>query len=216
MDQIVEILKEREFHFPKLLITNYKKLKLNELELIVLIYLINMEDYTYNPKEISKDLDIKINNVLEIINNLIEKGFISLNLVKIKNIRSEVINLDLLYEKLAFILLDKNNDNVKSSNLFEIFQQEFGRVLTTMEYEIINSWLDLGYSEELITCALKEAVYNNSAPNFRYIERILFEWHKKGIKNKEDVEKNKREFKNTKSSKLELFDYDWLNDKSDN
>ena len=35
---------------------------------------------------------------------------------------------------------------------------------------------------------LKEAIYNGIS-NFRYIDRILYEWNKKGLKNKEDVGK---------------------------
>ena len=77
-----------------------------------------------------------------------------------------------------------------------------------MEFEILNGWLELEYSEEIIICALKEAIYNG-ATNFRYIDRILYEWNKKGIKTKEDVEKDKK----AKSNKVELFDYDWLNEK---
>ena len=82
-----------------------------------------------------------------------------------------------------------------------------------MEYEIINGWLDLDYTEELIICALKEAIYNGTT-SLRYIDRILLEWHKKGIKTKEDVEKNKIEFKKKKEKNKseELFDYDWLNE----
>ena len=84
-----------------------------------------------------------------------------------------------------------------------------------MEYEIINGWLTT-CSEEIIILALKEATYNGVS-NFRYIDRIINEWNKKGIKTKEDVEKNKKEFKNKKDNKKqELFDYDWLNDNENN
>ncbi len=214
MEQIIEVLKARSLHLPDLLLANYKKLNLTDLELIVLIYLLNMDNPTYNPKEIGKYLDIKMNDVLNIINNLTEKGIISVDVVKINNVRSEVINLDLLYEKLAFIIMKK--DKSKTDNgLYSVFEKELGRGLTSMEYEIINGWTDLDYSTELIICALKEAVYNGVS-NFRYIDRILYEWQKKGIKTKEDVEKNRRAFKKAKNSKTELFDYDWLNDKSNN
>lgn len=214
MEQVVELLKSKEIHFPRALLTSYKKLNITDLELIILIYLINSDCSTYNPKQISTDLDIKINNVLEIINNLIEKNIISLDIIKVNNIRNEVINLNLLYEKLAFNILDIAPSNNKESNLFEIFENELGRGLTPMEFEIINGWLEIDYSEELILCALKEATYNGIS-NFRYIDRILYEWHKKGVKTKEDVEKNKRDFKKAKSSNVELFDYDWLNDTRD-
>ena len=77
--------------------------------------------------------------------------------------------------------------------------------------EIINSWKDSGYTEELIILALKEATYNGVS-NLRYIDKIIYEWGKKGIKTKEDVEKNRKQFKtNNNVPKKELFDYDWLN-----
>ncbi len=213
MEHIVNILKERELHFPRLLLVNYKNLKLTELELIIVIYLLNADNNTYNPKAIGNDLGLKTNDVLEIINNLTEKGIVSLDIVKINNLRSEVINLNLLYEKLAFLVMNSDTKDNKDSGLFEIFEKELGRGLTPMEFEIINGWLDIDYTEEIIICALKEAAYNGIY-NLRYIERILFEWYKKGIKNKEDVERNKKNFKKAKDNNVELFDYDWLNDKS--
>ncbi len=211
MDNVVEILKSGSVQIPRLLLLNYKKLNITEQELVILIYVINMSNPTYNPKEISKELGIKMNTVLEVINNLTEKGIISLDMIKVNNVRNEVININLLYEKLALEVMNIEPKNDKNNSLFEVFEKELGRGLSPMEFEIINGWLDIDYSEELITCALKEAIYNGIT-NFRYIDRILHEWYKKGIKNKEDVEKNKREFKKSKSNNVELFDCDWLND----
>lgn len=211
MNQILDVLKSKYYQLPQVLLFNYHKLGLNELELIVIMYILNDNDTNYNPKKISNDLDIDVKKVLEVINNLMEKGFLSIELVKVNNVRNEVINLDLMYEKIAFIIMKK--DNAKETNIFETYEKELGRALSPTEYEIINSWLDSGYSEELILLALKEAVYNGVS-NFRYIDRIIFEWAKKGIKNKEDVEKNRKEFKKSKENK-ELFDYDWLNDRED-
>lgn len=213
MDQVVEILKDRNLQFPRLLLNNYKKLNITDQELIMIICLINSKNLTYNPKELSNELNIKLNVVLEIINNLSEKGIISIDIVKDHNVRSEVINLDLLYEKLVFTLMKPEEGTKKeSNNMYDIFEKELGRGLTPMEFEILNGWLELEYSEEIIICALKEAIYNG-ATNFRYIDRILYEWNKKGIKTKEDVERDKKEFKKAKSNKVELFDYDWLNEK---
>ena len=56
-----------------------------------------------------------------------------------------------------------------------------------MQYEIIKAWIEeKKYSEEIIIGALKEAVYNGVS-NFRYIDKILYEWSKKGIKTMNDV-----------------------------
>lgn len=211
MNQILEVLKCKYYQIPQVLLFNYRKLGLSELELIVIMYILNDNDTNYNPKKISNDLELDVKKVLEVINNLMEKGFLSIELIKVNNVRNEVINLDLMYEKIAFIIMKK--DNTKETNVFETYEKELGRALSPTEYEIINSWLDSGYSEELILLALKEAVYNGVS-NFRYVDRIIFEWAKKGIKNKEDVEKNRKEFKKNKENK-ELFDYDWLNDRED-
>ena len=77
-----------------------------------------------------------------------------------------------------------------------------------MEYEIIGAYIDEGFREDLILAALKEAVYNG-VTNLRYIDKILYEWQKKGIKEPDDLKiKNKKEKKQAK----EVFDYDWLNE----
>ena len=210
MDKVIELLKTTNIQISKVLLFNYKKLNITDQELIIIIYLIN--ENIYNPKQIGKDLDIPFPEVLEIINNLTEKGIIKVELVKINNIRTEVINLDSLYEKLAFLIIKEEKEEEKPKGLYDTFETELGRTLSPMEYEIINGWLTI-CSEEIILLALKEAIYNG-VNNFRYIDRIINEWNKKGIKTKEDVEKNKQEFKGNKKNnkKQELFDYDWLND----
>ena len=210
MSQVIELLKSINFQISKELLFNYKKLNITDSEFIVLIYLINQSSDIYNPKQIGNDLKIDLNQVLELINSLCEKIIIKIEMKKINNIRSEVINLDSLYEKLAFALNDVEDKS--DSNLYSIFETEFGRTLSPMEFEIINGWIDNGYSEELIILALKEATYNGVS-SLRYIDKIIYEWGKKGIKTKEDVEKNRKQFKEKSNKNKELFDYDWLNDK---
>ncbi|MBQ2946549.1 MAG: DnaD domain protein [Bacilli bacterium] len=210
MSQIIELLKNINYQVSKELLFNYKKLNITDSEFIILIYLINQSSTIYNPKQIGNDLKLDLNNVLELINSLCEKNIIKIEMKKINNIRSEVISLDSLYEKIAFVLTEVEEKN--DSNLYGIFETEFGRTLSPMEFEIINGWLDNGYTEELIKLALKEATYNGVS-NLRYIDKIIYEWGKKGIKTKEDVENNRKQFKNNNANKnQELFDYDWLND----
>lgn len=218
MDQVLELLKERTYQIPKILLFNYHKLNLTDQEFIMLFYLWNSNDSSYNPKQISNDLGVSLNTVLEIINTLSEKGFLSLNIIKINNVRSEIINLDLLYEKLAFLVLKKETKK-ESTDLFSLYEKELGRSLSPTEIEIIHGWLDSDATEEMILLALKEAVYNGVV-NLRYIDRIIFEWLKKGIRTKEDVEKSRKAFKKTKSKESqkmfnELEGYDWLNDSQD-
>lgn len=210
MSQIIELLKSVNYQISKELLFNYKKMNITDSEFIILIYLINQSSNVYNPKQIGNDLKLDLNQVLELINSLCEKNIIKIEMKKINNIRSEIINLDSLYEKIAFTLTEV--EEVNESNLYSVFETEFGRTLSPMEFEIINGWVDNGYSEELIKLALKEATYNGVS-NLRYIDKIIYEWGKKGIKNKEDVENNRKQFKNNNTNKnKELFDYDWLNE----
>lgn len=210
MSQVIELLKSNNYQISKELLFNYKKLNITDTELIILIYLTNQNSNVYNPKQISNDLGIELNDVLESINSLSEKNIIKIEMKKVNNIRGEIVNLDLLYERLAFSLQELEPS--KETSIYDIFETEFGRTLSPMEFEIINGWVDNGYSEELIVLALKEATYNGVS-NLRYIDKIIYEWGKKGIKTKEDVEKNRRQFKNKNSNNKELFEYDWLNDK---
>lgn len=208
MGQIIELLKSINYQVSKELLFNYKNINITDRQLIIIIYLINQSSNIYNPKQISNDLKMDLNMVFEEINTLCEKNIIKIEMKRINKVISETINLDLLYEKIAFSL--NQVEEKEDTNLYSTFETEFGRTLSPMEYEIINSWKDNGYTDELITLALKEATYNGVS-NLRYIDKIIYEWGKKGIKTKEDVEKNRKQFKTNNQEKKELFDYDWLN-----
>ena len=111
-----------------------------------------------------------------------------------------------------------NTSEASSSNVFEIVEKEFGRTLSPIEYEIIQAWLDNGISEELITEALREATFNGVS-NLRYIDKILYEWGKDGVKTKEDVEKRKlkrnKKIKKEEEAKdldLDIMEWDWFDD----
>ena len=153
-----------------------------------------------------------LNEVMAAMEDMSSKGITKLELKKIGNIRNEYINLDGLYEKLAFKILNKEEE--KTTSIYDIFETEFGRTISPMEYEIINAWIENGTSEETIILALKEATYNGVS-NLRYIDKIISEWSKKGIKTREDVEKSRMNFKQKKENKPknDILDYDWLNDK---
>lgn len=211
MDKVINLLKNN-ISIPKILLTNYKKLKISEKELIVLIYIMNQNDNLFNPGNISNDLSMSLPEVLEVIEKLNSVDLLQINTNKNNGVIEEVIDLDNLYKKIAYLVVNEEQEEENTSNIYDSFEKEFGRTLSPIEMELIGSWLDNEYSEELIECALKEAVYNGVS-NLRYIDKILYEWKKKGIKNKEDVLKDKQNFKKKNDNKkTEMFDYDWLNE----
>ncbi|MFC5699940.1 DnaD domain protein [Cohnella faecalis] len=82
-----------------------------------------------------------------------------------------------------------------AANLFGVFEQEFGRPLSTMEVETISGWLDQDkYSEELILFALKESVFAGKI-HFRYIDRILLEWSRNRVTNAEEARAYSQKFR---------------------
>lgn len=211
-NKIIEIMKS-QIIIPKVLLMNYSKLKIDEKSLIVLIYLMNDKSDLFNPKKIGDDLNISSPEVLQIIDNLCTNGVISIELRKVNEVREEFINLEQLYTKLAYFIINEEevSEKIESSNIYDIFEQEFGRTLSPIEYELINGWLEADFKEDIIIMALKEAVFNGVS-NLRYIDKILYEWKKKGLNSKEAVENNRIQFQQKRVEKKELFDYDWLNE----
>ena len=192
---------------PNYFIKYYKKFDLENNELLMLIYLLNCnEKLILDNKKISKDLYLEENEVLNIISSLIEKNYISIEMSKNNGIIEEYISLDLFYEKINSCLIE-NDKKDNSSDMYSKFEKEFGRTLSPVEYETISKWIESNIPIDLIEAALKEAILSG-VNSIRYIDKILFEWNKKGYKTSSDiVNKNKKD-----EYIEEIYDYDWLNE----
>lgn len=209
-DNMMDLLKTGNIVVPIYLFKNYKKLDIELEEFIFLMYLVNLKDKVFDPKSIGNDLDIKSSEVMNYVGILSDKKLVSIDTKKNDKTITDTINLDGFYSKLGDIVRDKVvSKDVENSNIYELIEKEFGRTLSSMEYEIIKAWLNNNISEELIKEALKEAVFNGVS-NLRYIDKILYEWGKLGIKTKEDVEKNRKKHNEKKNSKKNVdIDIDW-------
>lgn len=215
MEEVEKILKDRPIVLPRFLFNYYLRIGITSDELIVLIFIIDKGDkIIYNPEDIASSLGIDKFKVMELLNNLNEKKIISISVEKNKEgKREEYISLDLLYKKIVGIILNKKEEEktLDNSDIYSIFEKEFGRTISPMECQIIKGWIDDNFSHELIMEGLKEAVYNG-ANSLRYIEKILYDWRKKGYKTKEDVINGKIKYKESKKEVKDIFHYDWLND----
>ena len=221
--QFVDIIKQGHLVIPLYFLKNYKKLKLTLEEFIFLMYLYQLGDKClFNPSKYQEELGLELPKVMEYIDALTGKGFIQVEVVKNeKELMEEVVLLDGFYRKLSLSMVEESNENSNSqSNIFEIVEKEFGRTLSPMEYEIIRAWLDNDMSEELIKEAIKEATFNGVS-NLRYIDKILYEWGKLGIKTAKDVDDNRhkraqrREEEADSNIDLDIVDWDWFDDDSE-
>ena len=212
-EKLINYLKEKPIIIPRVLLTNYSKLNITAEELIILIYLMDKgNNMIYDINLFVKELSLNKRKVIELINNLVEKNVLNITINKNSdNVSEEYLNLDMLYRKITNIILNKElPSSTNNEDLFTIFEKEFGRTISPTEYEKINSWLNEDIDKTLIVEALKEAVYN-STTSLRYIETILYSWKKKGIKTKEDVNKERIRYKKSKNEVIEVPDFDWVN-----
>ncbi|MGN1358577.1 MAG: DnaD domain protein [Bacilli bacterium] len=210
-EKVISILKDKPVVIPRILLNNYKKLNISDSELIIIMVLLSFGDkITYNPEEFAKEINGDKHQVMNIINNLIHKNIISLEIERVNKKANEYLSLDLLYDKLFNLIIDKKEEKEIDISIFDTFEKELGRTLSPMEYGQIQEWITSGNSEEMIACALREAVLNGVS-NLRYIDSILNDWKKKGYKNKNDVLKDREMYRN-KKNKVSVYDTDWLNE----
>ena len=212
--KITDIIKSGNIVIPLYLYKCYSKLNINLEEFIFIMYLYNQgETIVFDPNKISNDLGLSIKEIMIMISKLTDSKLINLEVTKNdKNIMEEYISIESLYQKISLMVFDEiNNDEEIDSNIFAIIEKEFSRTLSPIEYEIVKAWIDSGISDNLIKEALKEATFNGVS-NLRYIDKILYEWGKKGIKTPADVDKNRTQYKEDKKEKLEVFEYNWLED----
>lgn len=219
-ESLKRILRSKKFVISDFLIkiAYEKKLSLNEF--LVLIYLENDFSDHFEIELISNNLGISVNDAMEAFNSLTLKGLVSLDSVKGADCRfNEVVNLNNVYD-VALEELSNEAQKEQKEDIFKVFERELGRTISSMELELINGWLVSGTSEEMILGALREAVYNGVS-NFRYIDKIIYEWEKKGFKTMDDVNnhlknryqgKDKPQAKANLKKEQDILDYDWLDE----
>lgn len=192
MKDIKELYKQKSFQINPLILKNIKTLNISLNEFLLIIYFINIEP-SLNLEGIKSTLGFNDEEVLNTYSELLSKGIIEVIVSKENGRVTENISLEMFYDKL---ILNEKKDVPKCDDIFAKFESEFGRSLSPIEYETINNWINNGVKENIIESALKEAVING-VNNLRYIDKIIYEWTKKGNTPKDE------EYK-------ELFDYDWL------
>jgi DNA replication protein len=90
--------------------------------------------------------------------------------------------------------------NSPMENLVRTFEQELGRPLTQLECENFDRWLSSHFSEELIIEALRRGV-SAGIRNFRYLDSILREWEKKGLRTRAEIEAEDAHFQSRQDKK---------------
>jgi DNA replication protein len=172
--------------FTELLLTNYNKLELDEVDAIILIklhHLIKQGVSFISPKVLSESLSISASTTARRLNHLIDREFIKMELVKGENGKQkENYNLDKVFEKILLIdFEERKGDKGKQSTekeLVDLFETEFKKPLSVLDIQTITKWLnDDKYSFEEIKDALFVAVKQRKL-TIKYVDGILLKSEK--------------------------------------
>ena len=189
-----ELLNSQCIDFRKLLILKAKSLKITDQECFLLLVIMTMNDIgmkPITPSQIGQLCSLSLQQIDKTLISLVDKHFIA----------RKRGTLDLL--PIQKMLLNQSVEEEKDVDLLSIFENAFGRSLNQMELEIINTFKRSGYDDQMILDALNESV-KAGVINFRYIEKILDNWSRYGVKKRyapstptvrQDVDQNIKDYK---------------------
>ena len=199
MDKIIrKYLAAGQMTVSNLLLNNYRQLGLDEAEFILMLQLMSrtQQGNAIDLTELSQSMQLDTSKLGNLLRNLIEKKFLRLTTATdVAGRKYDKYDFTLLYEKL--FALEQNevtaeltqNKTTSKQEVYKNIEVEFGRLLTPMELQTIDSWLNTeNYSPELIVLALREAVLNQ-VYSLKYIDKILLSWEKQNIKTSADVQR---------------------------
>ncbi|WP_342042783.1 DnaD domain-containing protein [Bacillus sp. OTU2372] len=208
---IVAWLQEGNITIPTMLFSEYRNLNLNETELVLLLNIITFIEKGNEfptPEELSSRMTVSIADCHDMLRRLIQRGFIEImDQYSNEGIRFEKYSVKPLWERLVdqFLLNSQVTrqleQKTEETDVYTCFEKEFGRPLSPFECESLGMWMDDDHHDPIIIkAALREAVMSGKL-NFRYIDRILFEWKKNGIKTIEQAKNHGRKFRQKQTEK---------------
>lgn len=162
-----QLLKDYQcIDFKKLLLMKGKSIGLSDSETHILLLMMTLKELEIRPiipQKIAEFSTLSITEIDEIMLKLIDHHFLDR--------KAGVID----FKPLENLLLDVQVEKKEEVNLVGLFEEAFGRTMSSIDIEYINQFKRSGYDDTMIVNALKEAVKSN-ALSFRYVERVLENW----------------------------------------
>jgi DNA replication protein len=217
----VQLMNKGNTSIPLFLLENYKKIGLTDEEVMLILHIHAFaNDGIPFPsiEQLQERMTCSTKVLSQLLNRLHKEKYLDLTPSMDKEgMMDEEYSLEPLWIKLfTYLSIEMNQQEVAvttdtadwppdaqgegnlmqlEGEVFRRFEQEFGRPLSPIECETITLWLDNDqYNPQVIFLALKEAVISSKL-SLRYIDRILFEWQKNGLKNPEDIREHSKKFR---------------------
>ena len=172
-----------DFRF--LLLENYKKLKISENQLAIIFmidHLVSQGNPFVTADLLSLKMSLDIKEIDSLLADLLTRGFLEYATMNGKTVTTLNPLKEKLYSEFQISITKeaetkKKKDDVLS-NIYQSFESALGRSLQPMEIATIREWVDLGYSDETIINALKEAL-SQGKKSLRSVDKILLSWAKR-------------------------------------
>ncbi len=174
-----------------LLIEHYKKLRLSENELCVLLLiqqLLQQKNTLVTPDLLAMKMNLDIKEIDKIFVALIERGLLQFDTGKKIKVSLKPLNkklFKLFQEEMAQDLEERNNKE-KASNIEKVqkaFQAELKPELSPLEKSVISGWISHGFTPDQIIDAMRECL-SKGKKTFKSIEELLLKWQ-----TRDDIEK---------------------------
>ena len=186
-------------------------------------------------KYFSEFFGISSGRVSQVINELIDKGYLNAEYIKEDNqILGRILKIQsppypvkvfrklnrgylendeggIKYSKEGYLVNYKdnniiyNNINNNNNNIYDFLQKELGRTLSPTEIEKAKEWED----NELTRYAVKVAILNG-AYTINYIDTIIYNWQKLGIKNVSQAQEETKRHRDKKIEKKIDYKPEWF------
>lgn len=211
-----------------------KELTLQQKVMLVEIDSLDNEKGCYaSNKYFSEFFGISSGRVSQVINELIDKGYLNAEYIKEDNqILGRILKIQsppypvkvfrklnrgylendeggIKYSKEGYLENYKDNNiiynNINNNNIYDFLKKELGRTLSPTEIEKAKEWED----NELTRYAVKVAILNG-AYTINYIDTIIYNWQKLGIKNVSQAQEETKRHRDKKIEKKIDYKPEWF------
>lgn len=207
---------------PRFLLDHYVEIGISEREMLLILHIL-AESNNQSPnilENLADKMGITQEEFTKVVQSLKKKNLLTINENKkipitdrfdVGGLIDQLFELWGIHQFQKMEASDQNQNDKKISKgtidgslqkLTTLFEGELGRPLTGLECEHIEKWLMASYSDELIIEALRRGV-GAGVRSFRYLDTILREWEKKGIRTRLEVESEDQHFQSRQQKKNE-------------
>lgn len=179
------------------LIQNYKRLNLDEINMIVLLHLNyqkNNQNNFLSTSILASKMTISEEEISKRILDLLTLGFIELQIDE----TGERFSLEPLIDKIADILYKDDlpvDEKIDVSEIIEYCEKTYQRVLTVDDLKIVNMWIE-EYTIDEIKMAVLDSLKAKKT-QLRYADAILVNRKNNSNREKVEVDKELQEVLNT-------------------